>query len=582
MRSRAFTSPVRLALVAGVLVAAMVVAAGLDPRSAATGAPPPERPNVIVVQLDDARSNALRFMPAARRLFTREGTRFQRHFATTPLCCPSRASFLTGQYTHNHGVKTNSRPDGGYQALDHSETLPVWLQRSGYYTGHIGKYLNGYAASGVPDPPGWDEVYGSPAGVATIMYGYNLRENGELVSYGEAEEDYQTDVYAAKAASFITARSGRDPFFLSVNPSVPHTENGRRTRVGPDVPRNPRPAQRHYGAYEEARLPQPPSFNERDVSDKPPFIRDLSRISPRNERSIRRRHISRSESLLAVDDMIGEIAGALDAAGELERTVLILTSDHGYFEGEHRLRKGKAKLYEEAVRIPLAVRGPGFPAGATRRALTANIDLAPTILDLAGASPQGRTPDGTSLLPIAESDAAAGDRAILLESGATDSTGIRTERWMYAENPRSRELYDLRRDPFQLESRHGDRRYARTRRELAEQLGWLRRCSDALCRKGRPRAELVAGFERDRTRRGEVCAASRVSARVEGPDVGSVSKAVFSFNGKRLKLDRKAPFSQPLRLRELRRRADSRLSVALRLGDGRRLTLERRLPPRCS
>jgi arylsulfatase A-like enzyme len=267
----------------------------------------------------------------------------------------SRATFLTGQHAHNHKVLNNVGPTGGYRRLDHTNTLATWLQAAGYYTAHIGKYLNGYGVQ-VPRttiPPGWTEWYGTPDPDAYAFYNYSINENGTLVFYGEGEENYQTDVYARKATDFIQRMAAQTtPFFLSIAPLPPHEDpnEAKFTTVTP----GPEPAPRHKGLFQNESLPRPPSFNEADVSDKPAMIRALPRLSSTKINSLTTAYRRRLESLLAVDELLKAVMDTLAATNQLDKTVVIFTSDNGYLQGEHRLASPNAKvfLYEESIRVP--------------------------------------------------------------------------------------------------------------------------------------------------------------------------------------------------------------------------------------
>ncbi|HEX2435220.1 MAG TPA: sulfatase [Solirubrobacterales bacterium] len=444
-------------------------------------------PNVVVVMTDDQDARSIRFMPYVSRRLAARGTTFQESFATTPMCCPSRATFLTGQYSHNHGVLGNRPPDGGYPALDGSDTLAVWLHDGGYRTGHIGRYLNNYAApqhGGDPTevPPGWDEWRVPVEDTEFQMYANTLNENGELKRYGNRPRDYQTDLVARKAVRFARRSSrGERPFFLSVATLAPHDE-GILEDIG--VPRNPRPAPRHLGRFSDLPLPRPPSFNERAIGDKPGSIRDDPRLRAAEIEALARLYRSRLESLLAVDEMVAELVRALRRSHELRDTLFIFSSDNGYLLGEHRLH-GKEAPYEEAVRVPLVIRGPGFPAGVTRSQPVGNVDLAPTILDVAEVRPPHEL-DGTSLVPVARDPSAGSARTVLLEMlTGNEFTAVRTQRLVYAERKHGAvELYDLRHDPNQLHNVADDRRYSRVRERLAELLRALDDCTGAACRPG--------------------------------------------------------------------------------------------------
>ncbi|MGI9557055.1 MAG: sulfatase family protein, partial [Solirubrobacterales bacterium] len=362
-----------------------------------------KRPNVVVVYTDDQDTGSVSVMPNVSRLIAEQGTTFTRAYASTPQCCPSRASFLTGQYAHNHGVLDNIPPRGGFEALDGERTLPVWLEGDGYRTSWLGRYLNQYgspASSRPPTevPPGWTDWHVPVNRTEFQMYDYELNENGELRRYGAAPEDYLTDVLAEKARAFVakSADAGK-PFFLVVAPLAPHGEGVLEAIKDP--PRDPRPAPRHDGRFDARELPRPESFNEPDISDKPPFIAKRPQMSPRALKKLTRSHRSRLESLLAVDDLVGGVVDELETQDVLDDTIFIYTSDQGYLLGEHRL-KGKERPYEGAVRVPLIVRGPGFPAGESRLQQAVSVDLAHTILAAAGVQPDLPL-DGIDLRQIA-------------------------------------------------------------------------------------------------------------------------------------------------------------------------------------
>ena len=510
-RERGLAATAGLALV---LVAAL--AAPSEPGAARKSAQ--ARPNIVQVMTDDQTVESMRVMPRVKALLADQGVTFRNNFASFALCCPSRATWLTGQYAHNHGVRGNASPGGGYAKLDGSRTLPVWLRRSGYYTAHIGKYLNGYGRTPTPDteiPPGWANWQGSLddpdafTGGTYTMYGYTLNENGSIVHYGSTPDvvdpaTYQTDVYSEKAESLIRARAPRgQPFYLSVAPLAPHGEGGSVCNCANN---NPRAAPRHEGDLAGEPLPQPPSFNEADVSDKPNEIKNLTLMNQTQITAARNRYRARLESLLAVDEMVANLVDALKDTGELGRTVIIFTSDNGFFHGEHRVRSGKVRVYEESVRVPLVVRGPGFPKGVVRGQLTINADLARTALDLANARAD-RKLDGVSLLPLAADPRRHPGRGLLLETffNAAEETpedppnryrAVRTDRYVYVlYGTGEEELYDLERDPFELQSRHNDPAYAGIRARLSKLLGTLRDCDAGECR-ARPALRLRLRFRR--------------------------------------------------------------------------------------
>ncbi|HWV84645.1 MAG TPA: sulfatase [Capillimicrobium sp.] len=485
-------------------VAAALLAVLAVPAAAA--AAPPERPNVVVIMTDDQTVEDMRAMPLTRRLIGGAGVTFARSFSSYPLCCPARATLLTGQYAHNHDVLGNRPPFGGYGAFRGTDdTLPVWLQRAGYATAHVGKYLNGYGRDVEPTvPPGWDEWHGSVDPTSYMMWGYTLNENGTLRTYGSFRDEdpalYQADVYRDRAIALIDRWAPRRrPFFLSVMFLAPHAEG----EVG-----LVRSAPRHRGRMANAPVPRSPAFDEADVSDKPSWLQQGSpRLDAEAVAAIEARTRSRLESLLAVDEAVRDIVAALRRHGELDRTLIVFGSDNGHFAGEHRIPQSKYFPYEPSVRVPLMMRGPGVRRGRVARALTVNADLAPTILDVAGAAPGRRRLDGMSLMPLAANPRLRTDRPVLLETGESSRgdidqdgnaiggigagidvpiyNGVRTDRYVYLEyDGGERELYDLRRDPHQLRSVHADPRYARTRAALDRVLARLSRCAGPSCRAG--------------------------------------------------------------------------------------------------
>ena len=408
-------------------------------------------PNIIVVMTDDQRGGTtLRHMPYLRGLVA-GGTSFEQYYATQPLCCPSRASYMTGLYPHHHGI-TDNTPTWEEIANVEARSLAPRLQQAGYTTAHIGKYLNGYACdpgctSPPYVPPGWDEWYGR-VGPKTYYYEERIFDGSSV----RVLPGYSTDAYGALAVDFIRRQAPvgvspvDHPFFLEVMPIAPHdgaVNLGGKLRCGAI------PADRHFGQFADAPVPGR-------------FARSKSfRDKPRRLRRIERRaacHWRRGlESLLAVDDMVANIDAALRRSGLSEETVLIFTSDNGYDYGEHGVF-GKDLPYDASAHVPLIVRGPGFHSPKSTK-LVANIDLPVTIADLAGASLSGV--DGRSLF-------ASPRRRLLLEGGA--SKGGRVPVWRAVVTAHGRELiqwrkrrprvefYDLRKDPRQLHPIHGHRR----------------------------------------------------------------------------------------------------------------------------
>jgi N-acetylglucosamine-6-sulfatase len=497
-----------LGLVAILLLALASRALVLPAHSTAVRADDP-RPNVVVVMTDDQTVADLEAMPRVQRLLGAAGVSFDRSYVSYPVCCPSRATYLSGQYAHNHHVLGLHPPTGGYGRFDARESLPVWLQRAGYHTVHMGKYLNGYGGETPADPPpGWSDWYGAMDPTTYRMWGYTLNENGENRTYGsQFDEDprlYQTDVLAGRAVDVIERRAAaRAPLFLSVAFLAPHHEGDSiRASTGHLV----RPAPRHEGLLGDKRLPVSRAFNEEDVSDKPSFIRRRPPLDGARIDRILSHYHDRQESLLAVDEAVAEIVAALARASALDETYIVFTSDNGYLQGEHRVPSGKMLPYDPSSRVPLIVRGPGLPAGAHSRTLVGNVDLAPTILELAQAEP-GRVVDGQSLLPLAREPSRESGRPLVHETGARrlalerdqDAAGppavepvpnyraVRTSRWLYVQyETGERELYDMRADPEQLRSLHADPRHQEVLAALQRVLVRLANCAGADCRTPAP------------------------------------------------------------------------------------------------
>jgi N-acetylglucosamine-6-sulfatase len=349
------------------------------------------RPNIIFILTDDLDTKEIAFMPKLKSLIIDQGTSFSNFFVTYSLCCPSRSTILRGQYPHNHRVLSNTPPNGSFIRFhnlgNENSTIATWLRSAGYRTMLTGKYLNGYPTGVEPTyvPPGWDEWYSPAVGNAYGNYNYSLNENGKLVRYGNAPDDYFTDVLSRKAVDFIR-RASREPrpFFMYLATYAPH------------APATPAP--RHQGLFLNETLPRSPSFNEADMSDKPAWI-GRPPLGPRQIQQLEAHYRKRLQSLQAVDDLIVALVNELQAQGQLARTYIFFMSDNGFHLGEHRLPVGKDTAYEEDIRVPMIVRGPGVPEGRTLPHIGLNNDFAPTWAELAGASAPGFV-DGRSLVPL--------------------------------------------------------------------------------------------------------------------------------------------------------------------------------------
>ena len=459
----------------------------------------PDRPNVVLILTDDLDAGLLQRYgeryPNIGKLAA-GGTTFENAFVTDPLCCPSRATALRGQYPHNHGIVGNWRPLGGakkFRDLGREDsTVATWLQGAGYRTTLVGKYMNDYHGDRVPT--GWDDWYGIAGG----HLNHDLNENGSIRHYNPARY-HPDDVLAGKAADTLRTPEDGTPFFTWVGTQAPH------------APANPAP--RHEDAFPGARLPRPPGFDEGDVSDKPDWVRDNPRLGRADVPAMQDLYRNRLRSMLAVDDMVGRLLDALEDTGELENTYVFFTSDNGWHAGEHRLTTGKWTAYEEDIRVPLIVSGPGVPEGKRLPHMVLNNDLAPTFADLAGADPPGFV-DGRSLEPLLKDDPPPEEdwrSAFLVEAatelgptavpplsgdplpenwrrvpreywGRPELEAVRTESRLYVEyGDGGRELYDLREDPHQLDNLYetADPGLLRT---LQRRLAALLDCSGAGCR----------------------------------------------------------------------------------------------------
>jgi N-acetylglucosamine-6-sulfatase len=482
-----FALPLPLAVLAACSTDPQTTEPPGDPESAPTSehtlSAATARPNIVVIMTDDQSVRDMRVMSRTRRLIGTSGVTFSNSVVTYSLCCPSRATLLTGQYPHNHGVRSNQPPDGSITALDQTNTLPLWLQEAGYVTGHIGKYLNGYGdVDPLEVPPGYTEWYGSVGASAYEYYGYTLNENGALVTYGTTPDQYQSDVYTAKAVNFIRRRgraaaSGGEPFFLFVTYLAPH-----RLNTGDEATRRAVPAPRHLGLMAGEQLPQSPAFNEADMSDKPASMRRRPLLTADQVSELRLANQARLESMLAVDEGVAAIVNALRNVGILENTLVVYTSDNGWFQGEHRIVFGKVLPYEPAVKVPLLIRGPGVTPARTVTAPVANIDLAPTIVATAGATAR-RTMDGRGLWALLQGQATwATPRHVMTEDSPLGGVAgifwsIRKAKYVYTEYANGdREFYDLAKDSAQVSSRHADPAYAAVRQRLASRLAAMKTC----------------------------------------------------------------------------------------------------------
>jgi len=454
---------------------------GLDKASASQ-----PQPNIVVIMTDDLSVGMLNvalrqgWMPNLKRQVIDPGTTFTKSYVSDSLCCPSRSTFLTGQYPHNHGVLDNSLPIGGVTRLNDNFTLATCLQKAGYRTGHVGKYLNGYGEDKVKDnpsddptyvPPGWNHWQATVGTTTYKMYDYLINDNGKLIQYGSQPNDYQTDVLARRSVRFINESeivNDAKPFFLVITPLAPHFEREQnRYQMNYGFQSTVRPALRHQGSASNILMPRGFSFNEENISDKPSWLQSyFPPLSQENIDNLQRIYRDKLESLRAVDDLVSTVISSLEKNQELDNTVIIFTSDNGYTSGEHRLWQ-KMYPYEEAIRVPLFIRLPGGVARRSTDRFALNNDLAPTIVELAGTVPEIEM-DGRSLIPLLKNlklpdwrkrfliEHWNGPQFPILATYTairTSSAATQTPNQLYVEyDGGEREFYDLATDPSQLQS----------------------------------------------------------------------------------------------------------------------------------
>ncbi len=460
-------------------------------------------PNVVVIMTDDQEdTGSMAYMPKLHALLAEQGVTFSNSFVNLPLCAPSRASFLTGLCAHNTGIKANNPADGGgWEAFKDKEAdaLPVWLQRAGYKTGFVGKYVNRYgqqsslgallswagsladvefksATVGNPRdwvPPGWDLWYAFTQWRARY-YDYAMNENGTVLQFGHRPDDYSTDVLRDRARRFIADQAGKPaPFFLMIATKAVHVQ-GRRAV----------PAPRHADLFKDVELPANPAIDRKAGSHKPPKAVSVKGVTGAE---LTKSYRAELQSLQSVDDLVEAVVAALKDAGKLDDTLIIYTSDNGFLYGQHRLI-GKSAPYEGSIKVPLVMRGPGLPKGATMTALVNNLDVVATIADLTGASP-GYALDGRSLVPLFANADAAWRRAILFESPiarfmrpSARFTGVRTARLKYVRYDDGFEkLFDLEADPDETINVAGEDSYAESLVRLRGLNERLKTCAGATC-----------------------------------------------------------------------------------------------------
>jgi len=424
-------------------------------------------PNIVLLLTDDQPEGTLRFMPNVQRLLVHQGVRFENSYVVNPVCCPSRVSNLTGGYSKTTGVYTNkaNNPYGGFAAFDDDRTIATELQAAGYRTGFIGKYLNGYRNTTYV-PPGWDRWFATHGAHGdSSYYDYTAISDGVEVHYGSDPSDYGQTILRREAISFIRGTDASQPLFMYWATPAPH------------APAIPQPRDRD--AYASLERWRPPSYDEADVADKPAHVRARPRVDGSTAREIDEFRLDQIRSLQAADRAAAAIVETLQDTGRLQNTIIVFTSDNGMLWGEHRLF-GKSEIYEESISVPLVVRYDALLDEPRRDDnLALNIDLAPTFAELAGISLPDA--DGRSLLPLLDSPNAGWRDSFLIEhlrAGAARMAptfcAVHTDRFVlvrYATG--EQELYDLVRDPNQMQNRDGWAAYRNRQRALRANLRTL-------------------------------------------------------------------------------------------------------------
>ncbi len=463
--------------------------------AAATAA---KRPNFVFILTDDLAWNLVPYMPRVLAM-QKAGVTISNYFVTDSLCCPSRSSIFTGRYPHDTGVFRNTGKDGGYLVFRdrglENFTFATWLSAAGYRTAMLGKYLNGYLPAAHRPAPGWTAW--AVAGNGYPEFNYNLSQDGRVVRYGSAPEDYLTDVLSGLAGRFIR-QSGDAPFLIEVATFAPH------------APYTPAP--RDAEALPGLRAPRTPAFNAAPELEAPKWLLNHPELSAADITMIDSDFRKRAQSVLAVDRMIGELQAAVAAIGQQGNTYFVFSSDNGYHMGEHRLMPGKMTAFDEDIHVPLIITGPGVPAAAVVDQIVDNIDLCPTFAELGGAVAAANI-DGDSLAPFLRGQTVSQWRSVALvehrgphndptdpdapairSGNPTTYEALRASTSLYVEyNDGEREYHDLRTDPHELRNTYSSLAPAQ-KEALHAMLVAIKNCHDATsCRAAERSGAVAAG-----------------------------------------------------------------------------------------
>jgi N-acetylglucosamine-6-sulfatase len=445
--------------------ASLVLAQDLPP----VDPPPGKPPNILLVLTDDQEASTLAHMPKVQEHLVAQGKTFENAIFTYPYCCPSRATMHTGNYSHNTGITSNAPPRGGFEVfsekgLQHS-TFATWLDAAGYDTGYFGKYMNGY--SGKRPVDGWDR-WGAYSG--SVGMGWSEYTNGRRT--GKTRSPVAAERAVAEQALTYMAQERDAPFLAVAAFGAPHHPYP-----------HPKAADKMFA---EVQAPRTEGFNEADVSDKPGWIKNKTRLGGKGAKAVDEKYRDALRSLVNVDRFVGEAVESVP-----ENIIVLYWTDNGTHTGYHRLRYGKNTPYEQDINFPLLVSGPGVSPGTSEK-LVGNHDLAPTLADLAGADAPTAELDGRSFAPLLGPDEPASWRDALLvekphrsEAGAPPWRAVRTEGETYVEYATGeREHYDLEADPDQANNLlHEPAPEAEARAaELSARLDALEGCAGDSCR----------------------------------------------------------------------------------------------------
>jgi N-acetylglucosamine-6-sulfatase len=473
-----------------------------------------KRPNVVLILTDDLDKSLMPYLPNVTRLIRDQGAELPNFYVEQSSCCPSRASILSGLYAHNHGVIGNVWPEGGYdrwKQTEQDDDLPVWLDKAGYLSALLGKYFNEYPfhpGSHLSDaekaklkayvPPGWQSWAAPVQGNAYAQQHYRLNVDGRVDA--DFHEDYLDSWLGDRALGLVDGADGFDfaqgGQFLYYASYSPHTPYAYPKRLA--------------GTFEDVHYPRTPDFDEADVSDKFGLTRTRRPLSASDIATIDETFRKRIRSMQVLDHNVGRLVQELEDQGALDNTYLIFTSDNGYIMGNHRREIGKYNQFQGTVNVPFYVRGPGIAPGSTYDDLAGNIDIAPTIAEIAGATAPADV-DGVSLLSRLHGGAPLERRYFLLgraltPTNTTAANGLEEAPETYVESSRSselndftgvtngryklirythlahEELYDLKNDPYELNNllAHGEASYLAMSPAGQEAVDTLRAALDRL------------------------------------------------------------------------------------------------------